>query len=65
MRHGRGCSSVPTIRLLGLINIVPQILAILATVVAFHRLEGWRLGVFCRFWPRLPLRAFSMSRSGD
>jgi len=36
---------VPTIRLLGLINIVPQILAILATVVAFHRLD--RMAAWC------------------
>ena len=49
--------------LLGLINIVPQFLVILATVVAFQRLAGWRLGFFCRLWPGLLLRAFSMSGS--
>jgi tryptophan-rich sensory protein len=46
MQHGRGCSLLPNNPPLGLINVVPQILVILATMVAFYRLDrmaGWCL----------------------
>ena len=50
--------------LLGIINIIPQLLVILATVVAFYRLDRMALGV--SFPPRSgsPLPVFSTSRSG-
>ena len=40
MRHGPGCSSLPTARFLGVVNIVPQFALIIATVVAFYRLDS-------------------------
>ena len=50
--------------LLGVINIIPQFLVILATVVGFIGSIGWRLGVSCRSRSGLLSRAFSTSRSG-
>ena len=50
--------------LLGIINIVPQWLIIIATIVAFYRLD--KIAAWCLFpWRRgSPLRAYSIWRSG-
>ncbi len=64
MPLGRGLFFAARNPLLGLINIVPQILVIIATIVAFYRIDRMRAGASCLWRHGFALRPFLTLRSG-